>query len=366
MLPHHVEHHGTRHLRTRRLDHLKNRRHADCNVCWLQEDRGQLSPRRLLPRPDPISQALDPYSPAMLEITMGNLCDLACRYCSSVHSSVWAQREQDSHNIKLGRSHTRTDDRYKKVFPQFQQWLRDKIPDLNQVWFTGGEVTLMDSFYDLLDSVRFQNLNIGISTNLNTPDAYAERLSQAIQRLLQDGNNVMLRVSMDGVGDQNDWQRQGSDWSRIEKNWYRFGSMNVELGAAFTVTALTLEGMLDVAKFVLQSRYRLVRPPTLYQINTVLWPTALDPSEWISAFRDQWILLLELIEQNDLRMVEDNLARSLRDWIDAPPGLPSMDQVKRMTVWLDDAQHRWGGQNWRSVYPRIDAICQQVLLQHAA
>ena len=352
------------HMRSRRLDHLEGRRHADCNVCWKQEDRGQLSVRNLLPRPAVIPQSLDPYKSTMLEITMGNLCNLACRYCSSVHSSIWAERMADADNKKVGRISNKADDRYTQVLPQFYDWLNDAIyqQHINHVWFTGGEVVLMESFYDLLDRCRFKNMHVGINTNLNIPPAYANRLTKLINQLIADGNTVMLRVSIDGVGAQNDWQRQGSNWDNIEENWYRFGSMDVDIGAAFTVTALTLEGMLDVGKFLVNSADRIYRPPSLYQINNVLWPTPLDPTEWITSFRSDITELNTLIRSSSIRVVEDSITRSFDDWTAREHSLPSVSQATALSAWLDDSAQQWGGGDWRPIYPRIADICNSLIV----
>ena len=349
-------------MQARRQDHLEGRRHRDCDHCWKIEDKAQLSPRQLDPRPAKISQSLDPHRPALLEITMGNVCDLACRYCNADHSTIWSQRMSDSENSKQGRSSIKTDDRYQTVMPQFRAWLQSELDGLHSIWFTGGEVLLMDSFYDLVRTAKFKRKHIGISTNLNANDQYMQRIITLVQELVADGNDVLFRVSMDGVGLKNDWQRQYSSWDRMRKNWYTLGAIQgVTMGVGYTVTPLTFEGMLEVGDFVLASTPELSSAPIWYPINTVRYPHELDAGDWVGAFAEDFSKLSELIKKNNFNITNDGVTAQLDDWSTRPYALPSAEQAHKLVEWLDDSAARWGGGDWRSIYPRVSEIADKAM-----
>jgi sulfatase maturation enzyme AslB (radical SAM superfamily) len=351
-------------MRGRRQDHLQGRRHKDCQSCWKIEDRGQLSQRQLETRPEYLSDSLDPHKPALLEITMGNVCDLACRYCDAEHSTIWSQRLGDDSNSKHGRSSARSDDRYQTVMPEFNAWLQRELDGLHSIWFTGGEVLLMDSFYDLVKIAGFKNKHIGISTNLNANDQYMERILKLVHALVDDGNTVLFRVSMDGVGQKNDWQRQGSNWARMAKNWYTLGAIpGVGMSVGYTVTPLTLEGMLEVGNFVLASAPSMSRMPIYCPINLVRWPADLDPSEWISAFSEDFKTLSALIKDNGFEVTNDGVTKQLDEWSHQPFVLPSAARAGKLVAWLDKSAGQWGGGDWRPIYPRIHELATLALMQ---
>jgi len=350
------------HMRARREDHLQGRRHRDCDHCWKIEDSGQLSPRQLDTRPTQITESLDPHRPALLEITMGNVCDLACRYCNAEHSTIWSQRLGDSYNSKQARGSAKADLRYQTVMPQFNAWLQREMDGLHSIWFTGGEVLLMDSFYDLVHTAGFKHKQIGISTNLNANEHYLQRIVNMVQHLVENGNDVLFRVSMDGVGPKNDWQRQLSSWERMRNNWFALGSMpGVTMGVGYTVTPLTMEGMLEVGQFVLDSAAKLSKPPMWYPINSVRYPRELDATEWVGVFADDLRQLSELIKSNAFSVTNDGVTEQLDDWGRQTFRLPSATAAAKLVSWLDDSAQRWGGGDWRPIYPRVHAMATQAM-----
>jgi hypothetical protein len=110
---------NTTYQKERRLEMLKGVRHQSCNQCWQVEDQGASSLRLAYGSPD---QAFDYYArhnnmynehrnlslenitkvatlesaiveshrPFMLEVSLGNTCDMKCMYCNHVYSSQWA------------------------------------------------------------------------------------------------------------------------------------------------------------------------------------------------------------------------------------------------------------------------------------
>ena len=350
-------------IKQRRANHLDGKRHSDCEHCWELEDKGHFSPRLAIARPDPISDSLDSYRGGMLELSVGNTCDLACRYCDSRYSSIWAARMQDKSNSKEGRASNKSDTKTQQSMDQFYAWLDLEKEKLADVLITGGEPLLIPETYELLSRTRFRDVNIQFNTNLNTPDHYLNKIEETIDRLLDDGNRVMFRVSVDGVGSKNDWQRQNCDWNRWRDNWFRIGSRPVKMKAALTLTPLTLEGMPELGQFVLDSSTSLNHEPTFEVINVVTWPRPLNVTEWITSFKHEIAEFGRIVDQQYDYGAKEHIKRQISTWLNLENTLPSAKQVTSFTDFLDGSQARWGGGDWRSIYPKTAEIAQRVLDQ---
>jgi hypothetical protein len=46
-----------------------------------------------------------------------------------------------------------------------------------------------------------------------------------------------------------------------------------------------------------------------------------------------------------------------------PYKLPTIDTIKDMCKWLDDTQAKWGGGDWRTIYPKTTSIVNDILLK---
>jgi sulfatase maturation enzyme AslB (radical SAM superfamily) len=348
----------------RRQYHLSGKQHSDCEHCWDLENQNQWSPRIGAARPDTIPDTLQSWSHGMLELTVGNTCDLACRYCDSRYSTIWAARTQDKSNNKEGRASYKGETRTQLAIDQFYAWLDTEKDKLSDVLITGGEPLLIPETYELLRRTRFQNVKIQFNTNLNTPDHYLNQIEEAIDRLLDDGNKVLFRVSVDGVGQKNDWQRQNCNWDRWRDNWFRIGSRPVHMKAALTLTPLTLEGMHELAEFVLDSGPKLHYEPTFEVVNVVTWPRPLNVTEWIPAFKHEIAEFGRIVEQQHDYGQKEPIKRQISTWLSLEDALPSAKQVRSFTDFLDGSQARWGGGDWRSIYPKTAEIAQRVLDQN--
>ena len=348
-------------IKSRRQDHLNGIQTWSCGHCWDLENRNQWSPRLGVARPDPITDSLDSYSGGMLEIDVGNTCDMACRYCDSRYSSIWASRLGDASNSKETRAAHRQQPRSRELMAQFYAWLDTEKDQLKDVLIQGGEPLLIPETYDILERVEWRNVNIQFNTNLNTPENYLVKIENAIERLLDQGNRVHFRVSVDGVGQQNSWQRQNCDWDRWCDNWYRIGSRNVQMKAALTVTALTLESLPGIAGFVLDSARHLKNLPRFEQLNVVTWPRPLDATEWIGAFHDELRVFDRVLDMQSEYGTKQNIKKQVSEMLSKPAVQPGQTKVQQFVDYLDDSQQKWGGGDWRTIYPKTAAIASSVL-----
>lgn len=330
-------------------------RHPDCAKCWQMEDRGQKSWRQM--------EATAPLQQApRLEIDLGNTCDMACRYCGPKDSSVWAARlakttQSQPQYTKSNLTACQLTDLYNQQSDWFDKWLKEKLPIFtngNGLSFIGGEPLIMDKFYEILERLNLSNTTIQICTNLNTPKSYMDRFIDLQEKLIANGNDVLVRCSLDGIGAQQEWQRHGCNWDTITSNYFRLGTTNVRLITALTVTPLTLESMVQLGKFIFNSRNRICVEPSWASCTIVTAPSEYDPFEWFGCFHEEITEMMAIV--SSMRH-HPALIEHMNGWLTkSSTNYPSAETRLALKLKLDRHEKLWGGGSWRTVYPKIAAI----------
>lgn len=241
----------------RRLEKIQGITHEDCASCvrleksgvrsprsgvdgwvndyWLKNDLGQkngqnenqivleLSKNMTLENP-----ILKSKNPDMLEIVLGNICNLKCTYCSPHYSSLWAQEL-----IKHGEL---TQEQYQKDFPTapeelskvFWEWFYDVARhSVRAINILGGEPTYMPVFYDVvrklidayedLDKKDHHRVELGVITNMSGSQVAIDRL---ISFMPEMGKHFLfhLQPSIEATHDRAEYIRYGLKWETLEKN----------------------------------------------------------------------------------------------------------------------------------------------------
>ena len=157
-------------------------------------------------------------TPEWLDIRFGNFCNLKCMMCTPANSS---QIEQEYHantalyNIQ-GIQYSASGQKFGNVA---KNWWDDSdsfdqvIAVLNRaryVNFSGGEPLIMPQLYRVMDALDSECM-VTFNTNLT-------RLLDRTVEYLKKFKKVILQVSLDGVGDHQEWIRWNSRWSDIDRN----------------------------------------------------------------------------------------------------------------------------------------------------
>jgi hypothetical protein len=314
------------HLKQSRLDLINGIRHSDCKTCWGLEDKGMQSPREpeqfwnfmqregMIPREhrstsinaDVMQEALAKVTttdhkfitskkPYMLELSLGNTCDLKCMYCNHHYSTQWA-----TELIKTGEI---TQEQYDREFPapalsfesKFWEWF-DRIGRFNihRVNIIGGEPLIIPKFYEYIDTMR-EKLKLltlfpdkikpilCIVTNLNTPPNYFKRFIDRLP-VITEVFDVEIIISMESLEGRAEYIRNGIDWDRFNSNVNKlFSIKDVKFNTGFlmTVSALSIATTKDFVQYATELSRKHNRPVHLKQniINYPKWqsPMILTP-----------------------------------------------------------------------------------------
>ena len=212
---------------------LKNEPVAGCTKCYLEESANGFSMRtsenRARNNKNNWVPTYDVSKPTIkyLEMTFGNYCNLKCRTCNADLSSTWW--EDENALVETGRHQDR--DVYinshgqKNVNIPFN-WKEEDFINLEEIKFTGGEPMVHPDFIKLMDMLIemdvAKNIKLDIFTNCSwiPGEKYIERLKQF--------KNIMLSLSIDGVGPVNEYIRNPSKWDIVDKAAIRWLELEAE------------------------------------------------------------------------------------------------------------------------------------------
>ena len=208
-----------------------------CKACYEEESNGTASLRQQenngwsrhkdLPNiEDTIRQWKDTGvcpEPVSIDINFSSLCNLKCRMCFSGLSSELAkdqwniiQQEGWEVNHELMRfdkddleiiDHGENSALMADLYNQFQ--------NIKRIYLKGGEPTLLQTMYDYLnypvDQGQAGDIQIKFNTNMTN-------VQKRFVQLMDKFKKVDLTMSIDGVGDVQEYIRAPSKWSAIDKN----------------------------------------------------------------------------------------------------------------------------------------------------
>jgi hypothetical protein len=367
-----------------RLDLINGIKTSDCKTCWNIEDSGMTSPRHtpeaywrhmtvrkqipdqpyseelFLKTLDNINDINDPklksQYPYMLEISLGNTCDMKCMYCNHHYSTQWATEE-----IKLGRI---TQEQYNREFPKapdifnekFWEWFDTVgVKHCTRIGIIGGEPLIMPEFYTFVDKLLASKQSIApekkvsfwIVTNMNTPKNYLDKFLTYLPKL-SEVFDVEILVSMESVGERAEYIRNGIRWDRFVSNLDSVLSrkeLNFGFGFMPAINALSISSIKDFVMFAENLYHKHGRPIAIKQ-SVVTFPSHQSPSiltpdfanyidecvEYMDTKKDimpevpdpygRWIAFMEFISA---------LANSLRSNVN-----DRGEQRKKFAEWFDD------------------------------
>tara|TARA_R110001606_G_scaffold135407_2_gene272433 strand:+ start:41 stop:1393 length:1353 start_codon:yes stop_codon:yes gene_type:complete len=249
-----------------RLQLLNGEKPDVCTKCWKEEDQGLDSVRITSNREfDLVDESInlekcaedDGYletNPGFLDLRLGNLCNLKCRSCSSDQSSQ-IQKENLKLEKKHGKMHFFNTNKNDNLFDwinddSFWKELQDILPSVNLIYFVGGEPTLHERHYEILQKIiddgRAKDVKLQYNTNLtNIQDRFISLTNQF--------REVELAVSIDGYGELNDYIRYPSEWKTIQHNLDRLTNEMSSLTLAIDLTLMSLNALryLDVCDWLI-------------------------------------------------------------------------------------------------------------------
>ncbi len=262
---------------------LKGEVPDSCTKCFKEEASGHLSKRiwetEYWSRRIDLQQLIDDTSPEgevppklyYIDLRLGSKCNLKCIMCSPHDSSLWVSDHKKLFNSvenKQLKQHLIWDqkgtmDGGSYNWPQnnqlFWQQLFEQIPHMKQLYFAGGESTIIEEHYMLLqeciDRGYAPNIELRYNSNgIELPDRLFEMWSQF--------KRVRFHFSIDAYGELNDYIRYPSKWSHIEAQLDRLDQTpeSIEVTIACAVQVLNIYYIPEFIKWKLSKKYKKINP----------------------------------------------------------------------------------------------------------
>lgn len=352
-------------LTERRREKLVGLRHPDCFTCIMLEDRGIQSTRTGKERfvtymnevagipgtfedfiRDPSN--IDPRLlradlPDILEISLSNLCNLKCAYCSPHFSTSWESELVKHREMRADEVESRSSGAAPSFEKYFWLWF-DKIKDsLDRIIFIGGEPTINDKFLPYLSKMESmlkdsksrasgKMITINIISNFNTPrkrfDAFLELLPSLAERFI-----VHIEASGEAFGERAEYIREGLDWDVYASNIRKLLALrhpNIRFGFQMAINALCVTSLKQLLTFAADLQDEFQRPVD-YKENIVVSPEYLAP----------WVLTPNFAQHIEecYRFVEERLADPARNKHLFLHNEPSATRWRRYLPFLKSIHH---------------------------
>jgi hypothetical protein len=178
-------------------------------------------------------------NPDMIEIILGNHCDLKCTYCSMHYSTQWQNELVQFGEIKKEELKEHFPVAPEKLEKVFWEWFYDVGRHTGKVInILGGEPTYMPKFYDVIEKLthaykdlgkKDKHVELGVLSNMNTKQIQMDRFLSLLPELTKY-MFLRLQPSIEALGKKAEYIRYGLDWNRFEGNIRRILSEREKYG----------------------------------------------------------------------------------------------------------------------------------------
>ena len=187
------------------------------------------------------------YLPRTLDIRT-DLCNLKCRMCSEA-ASTSIRQEFVKHKIKVIPKG--------KLSEESSKISDDHAKILTQVTWAGGEPFMSPVHWEIMDQlVRVGNTNVNLFYNSNM--TFPGKTLQRTIDVLKNFKDVEISASIDAVGEDVEYIREGLDYSKFIENLKILKSElpHITFGVGYTATSM---GLLTLDKVIeLCNEYNLI------------------------------------------------------------------------------------------------------------
>lgn len=212
--------------------------HPNCNACWDEENTGGTS-RRQYHNNLNINYSKINNAPVLLDLKLGNVCNLSCRTCNPWVSSQWVKDWWLTVDSRM--------EKETSVYPTFEKYSKEKFKtwrlsydDANIEFWTklhdwiqyaqyidiyGAEPMLIHKLFDILEHSISQGSHSNQTLHFNTNGTI---WNQKYIDILKQFKEVYFDLSIDGLFNHYDYIRNGETWDVVLENINRYDQFKKE------------------------------------------------------------------------------------------------------------------------------------------
>ena len=273
-----------------------------------------------------------------------------------------------------------------KDFDRLVEQLEFAIPDLEEVYFAGGEPLIMKEHYEMLQLFIRRGKN-GIKLRYNTNFSQTRFQGHDLFELWKEFDDVFVHASLDGMDAKGELQRNGQSWKQVTEERLRMKQVcpQVDFIVAPTISVFNVwhlpdfhrewveAGLIDVDEFI----PHVLKHPEYYNVRIlpldlklkvqkklqghVQWmiayaeenppkvPSKAQKEKWAS--RLGWLKLEEITGHTKLDMLINELNNCMA-YMQAEDQTHLIPEFIRVTNQLDDLR----GEDTRQTFPELSQL----------
>jgi len=269
-------------LKNLRKSMLNGEKHQLCNLCWKEEDLGLSSKRKLMLKTYPIDDYksftqkdgtidVDKFPIRYIDIRFGNLCNLKCRYCGPVDSSLWVEdyatiANVDEPKMSFYSSNTYEIKKIKDVWKinssdfewyeqnNFWEQIKKLIPYIDRYYFTGGEPTINKAHFTLLELISEVGNPQDVSLEYNSN---VVAIPEKLFELWKPFKDVSIGCSIDAIDDLANYLRYPSDWNTLKNNLIKIDQAghNIRGCISSTISVYNIRNFINLTRWLISQPF---------------------------------------------------------------------------------------------------------------
>lgn len=216
-------------MRNMRRNMLTEQPCKECVKCYELEENGFFSMRNsfskdfghLIEVVDATKEdgTVEDFKLRYYDLRFSNLCNFRCRTCGPIFSSNWYNEHIKLYGQKpdvLGREMASVEYAGRHKYDMWEQ-MQEHIPNLEQIYFAGGEPLIMEEHYMILNELVKRKM-FHVRLIYNTNFSVLKYKDQDVFELWKLFDTVSVGASLDASHVRGEYLRKGQVWSEVEEN----------------------------------------------------------------------------------------------------------------------------------------------------
>lgn len=189
------------------------------------------------------------------DVRFKNICNFKCRTCGPDYSSSWALEE----NRHMGTKHKIYDlSTNTNILEEFL----NHIPNVELVYFAGGEPLITDEHYIILEKLIESN-RTDVKLRYNTNCSVLAYKDKDLLSLWKHFDKIDISASIDHIGERAEYIRHGTDWAVIDNNLKVFREIpNVDLSINSVLSVFNYQTLDMLIEYLIENN--ILTPTTWY------------------------------------------------------------------------------------------------------
>lgn len=229
---------------------LQQQQDPSCEYCWNVENAGGTSLRHY--HLDNFTGNYADYAnntaqPKLVQVSVGNECNLQCTYCNPKFSSIWEQDVRTQpYKVFSDRFFYAIDPKQSDVMDKNIKFL-STFDNIEQLSVIGGEPLFNKKFFQLINITPAKSLSI--STNLSVKQEVLDKFIEHCDKF----ESVDVRVSIDATGPVAEFTRYGLDYRQFSANLHYLidhAPAHVHISIGSVMSSITIRDLHNFGQFV--------------------------------------------------------------------------------------------------------------------